>query len=74
MQAVWGGEFETVSDGANEVCVPLVRSNTFVNEENRVRIVLLLDRSELVVVRPEERFLPVKFVSRCLWAHGKVTG
>ena len=61
--ASWmGGELETASDGANKVCIPLVRSNTFVNEENRVRIVLRLDRSELVVMRPEERLLPIKLV------------
>ena len=56
------------SDPADEICVPLVRSDAFVNEEHRIRIPLLLDGSELIVVSPEERFLPVEFISRRLQA------
>jgi len=37
-----------------------------VHQEHRIRIVSPLDGSELVVVSPEERFLPVEFISRSL--------
>ena len=67
-QPEWVRWFEAASDSADEIRVPLVRSNTFVNEEHRIRIVLLLDGSELIVVSPEERLLPVEFISRSLWA------
>ena len=33
-----------------------------------MRIVLPFDGSELIVVSPEERLLPVEFISRCLRA------
>ena len=64
----WGGGCEAVSDSADEICVPLVRSNTFVNDEERLRVILLLDGSELVVMSAKEGFLPVEFVSRSLRA------
>ena len=55
-----------VSDRADEICVPLVRSDTFVNEEHGVRIIFPLDGSKLIVVATEEGFLPVELVSRGL--------
>ena len=57
-----------ISNSADEVCVPLVRSDTFINEEERFRVIFLLDRSELIVVTAEKRFLPIEFVSRTLYA------
>ena len=55
-----------VLDFADKICVPLVRSDTFVDEEHGIWIVFLLDGSELIVVSAEERFLPVEFISRSL--------
>ena len=63
---VGGDSFEVISDRADQICVPLVRSDTFVNEEHGVRIVFPLEVLKFVVVRTEEGFLPVKFVSRSL--------
>ena len=61
-----GGSFGAISDWADEICVPLVRSDTFVDEEHGVRIVFPLDVSKFVVVSAEEGLLPVEFVSRSL--------
>lgn len=63
-----GVRYKTISDSANELGVPLVRSDAFVYEEEGVGIVLLLDSDKLIVVRAEERFLPVEFVSGSLHA------
>jgi hypothetical protein len=60
-----------VSDLADEICIPLVRSDAFVDEEHGIRVILLLDGPELVVVSTEERFLPVEFISRSLRACDK---
>jgi hypothetical protein len=60
-----------VSDLADEICIPLVRPDAFVDEEHGIRVILLLDGPELIVVGTEERFLPVEFVSRSLRARDK---
>jgi hypothetical protein len=52
-----------VSGPADEIRVPPVRSNPFVDQEEGAGIVLLLDGQELVVVRAEEGFLPVELIS-----------
>jgi hypothetical protein len=59
-------EEEFQSGRADEIGVPFVRCNTFVNEKVRLRIVFLLDGSELVIVGAKERFLPVELISRSL--------
>ena len=60
------------SDSTDEVCVPFVRSDTFINEEQRFRVILLLDLPELIVVAAEKGFLPIEFVSRSLYTQQRV--
>ena len=55
-----------VSDPADEIRIPAIRSNPFINEEEGVWIVLLLDGQKSVVMRAEEGFLPIEFVSGSL--------
>jgi len=70
-QCQWVLRSGAVSDSANKIFIPLVRPNAFVHDEHRIRIVSLLDCSELVVVNSEERFLPVEFISRSLRTRGR---
>lgn len=62
------GGFEVVSDSADEICIPPVRSNAFVNQEEGFRVVFLLDGQKLVVMSAKEGLLPVEFISRSLHA------
>ena len=48
---------------ANEVCIPLIRCNAFIYDKERLWVIFLLYGSELVIVRAEERLLPIKFIS-----------
>ena len=51
---IWNCHSSDILDPTDEIRVPPIRSNTFVDEEERVWIIFLLDGKELIVVSAKE--------------------